>query len=207
MSTIINASTSSGLVQTADTSGTLELQSNGTTQLTLSSTGAYGQLKASSTVNTTSGTSVELLTNIPSWVKRVTVVFNGVSTNGSTAPTSGILLQLSTSGGYVTSGYGGNATHIGATGIGSTNYTNGLPLIDEVTAAYAYSGIATLCLSSSNTWSMASTIASASSSATNGTGIGAGVIALGGALTAIRITTSGGVNTFDAGSINILYEG
>lgn len=30
MSVIINASTSSGLVQTADTSGTLELQSNGT---------------------------------------------------------------------------------------------------------------------------------------------------------------------------------
>ena len=39
MSTIINASTSSGLVQTADTSGTLELQSNGTTQLSILSTG------------------------------------------------------------------------------------------------------------------------------------------------------------------------
>jgi hypothetical protein len=207
MATIINASTSSGLVQTADTSGELALQSNGTTQLTMSSTGAYGTVKSGTAVATTSGTSVELITSIPSWVKRVTVVFNGVSTNGTSAASSGIVLQLSTSGGYVTSGYGGNAIHVGATGLGSTNYTNGLALIDEVTAAYAYSGIATLCLSSSNTWSMASTIASASSSATNGTGIGAGVIALGGALTAIRITTSGGVNTFDAGSINILYEG
>lgn len=39
MSTILNASTSSGLVQTADTSGTLEFQSNGTTMLTVLSTG------------------------------------------------------------------------------------------------------------------------------------------------------------------------
>ena len=39
MTTIINASTSSGLVQTADTSGTLELQSTGVTQLTILSTG------------------------------------------------------------------------------------------------------------------------------------------------------------------------
>ncbi len=39
MSTIINASTSSGLVQTADTSGTLELQSNGVLQLSITSTG------------------------------------------------------------------------------------------------------------------------------------------------------------------------
>ena len=39
MSSIINASTSSGLVQTADTSGTLELQSGGTTMLSILSTG------------------------------------------------------------------------------------------------------------------------------------------------------------------------
>jgi hypothetical protein len=34
----------------------------------------------------------------------------------------------------------------------------------------------------------------------------AGSIALGGALTQVRITTAGGANTFDAGTINILYE-
>jgi hypothetical protein len=39
MPVTINASTSTGLVQTADTSGTIELQSNGTTELTVTSTG------------------------------------------------------------------------------------------------------------------------------------------------------------------------
>jgi hypothetical protein len=37
MSVTINASTSSGLVQTADTSGIIELQNNGTTAVTISS--------------------------------------------------------------------------------------------------------------------------------------------------------------------------
>jgi hypothetical protein len=40
MTTFINASTSAGLVQTADTSGNLSLQSNGTTILALTSAGA-----------------------------------------------------------------------------------------------------------------------------------------------------------------------
>jgi hypothetical protein len=39
MSVILNASTSSGLVLTPDTSGQIELQSNGTTELTVTSTG------------------------------------------------------------------------------------------------------------------------------------------------------------------------
>jgi len=39
MPSIINASTSSGLVQSADTSGTIELQSNGTTKLTVNGIG------------------------------------------------------------------------------------------------------------------------------------------------------------------------
>ena len=49
MATIINASTSAGLVQTADTSGNLNLQSNGSTIVAVSSTGAAvtGTLSAS----------------------------------------------------------------------------------------------------------------------------------------------------------------
>jgi hypothetical protein len=36
--------------------------------------------------------------------------------------------------------------------------------------------------------------------------VGGGVLALGGVLDRIRITTINGTDTFDAGSINILYE-
>lgn len=39
MSVTINASTSAGLIQTADTSGTVEIQSNGSTKLTVASGG------------------------------------------------------------------------------------------------------------------------------------------------------------------------
>jgi hypothetical protein len=39
MAVTLNASTSSGFVSTADTSGTVEIQSNGTTELTVTSTG------------------------------------------------------------------------------------------------------------------------------------------------------------------------
>ncbi len=71
MPNLINASTSSGLVTSADTSGTIELQSNGTTRLTVASTGAYGQLVSATAQASTSGTSIDF-TSIPSWVKRIT---------------------------------------------------------------------------------------------------------------------------------------
>jgi hypothetical protein len=51
MANIINASVSSGLIQTADTSGTIELQSSGSTKLTVNSSGAViDTLKSSSGV-------------------------------------------------------------------------------------------------------------------------------------------------------------
>ena len=54
MATIINASTSAGLVQTADTSGNLNLQSNGSTIVAVTSTGAAVTGTLSSTGNITS---------------------------------------------------------------------------------------------------------------------------------------------------------
>ena len=67
MTTTINASTSSGLVTTPDNSGTIDLQSNGTTKATISSAGfaAPGCIIQvvnaiqSSSVSTTSGTYVD----------------------------------------------------------------------------------------------------------------------------------------------------
>jgi hypothetical protein len=41
----------------------------------------------------------------------------------------------------------------------------------------------------------------------NGVTIGTGSLALGGTLDRVRITTVNGTDTFDAGSINIMYEG
>ena len=50
--------------------------------------------------NSTSGTSIDF-TSIPSWVKRITVMFSSVSTSGSSNP----LIQIGDSGGIENTGY------------------------------------------------------------------------------------------------------
>ena len=60
-----------------------------------------GVLTSGTAVASTSGTSIDF-TGLPSWVKRITVIFNGVSLSGS----SNLLIQLGTgSTTYTTSGY------------------------------------------------------------------------------------------------------
>lgn len=199
MSTIINASTSSGLVQTADTSGTLELQSNGTTQLTVSSTGTYGQLKSGTAQASTSGTSIDF-TSIPSWVKRITVVLAGVSTNG----TSAVQFQLG-SGSVTTSGYVSAANYAGTAATGSITSTTGFVNDATGNAASVRNSVNTFVNVSGNLW-----VQSGCGSANTGSAYGCtsgGYLTLSGTLDRVRITTVNGTDTFDAGSINILYEG
>lgn len=201
MAVTLNASTSTGYIQTADTSGDLALQSNGTTQLTVSSTGAYGQLKSGTAVASTSGTAIDF-TSIPSWVKRITVMFSGVSTNG----TSGFSMQLGTSGGFETSGYSGSSLYsTTGTPTASQNSTSFIIAGTSTAAATTLHGIITLALlnASTNTWAEQSSMGGSNN---NFMYFGAGSKALSGVLTQIRIS-GGGTDTFDAGTINILYEG
>jgi hypothetical protein len=139
-------------------------------------------------------------TNIPSWVKRITVMFDGVSTSG----TSNIIVQLGTGATptYVITGYtGATATQTGAV---ITNFTSGFIVNLNISAADVFSGQMVINNLASNTWSENSNIGYSSSAASRN---GAGSVSLGALLTAIRITTaSPGTDLFDAGSINILYE-
>jgi hypothetical protein len=193
MAVTLNASTSTGYIQTADTSGDLALQSNGTTQFNVTSTGAYGQIKSGTAV-TASGTSVDF-TGIPSWVKRITVMLNVVSTNG----TSNLLVQIGagsiTSSGYVSAASTGNA---------AVASTAGFVLTGAVTAATSQSGIVTIATLGSNVWVASGNTAYSNASSTNVSG---GNVTLSGTLDRIRITTVNGTDAFDAGTINILYEG
>jgi len=199
MSTLINASTSAGLIQTADTSGTLELQSNGTTQLTVSSTGAYGQLKSGTAQASTSGTSIDF-TGIPSWVKRITVMFSAVSTNGTSLPQ----IQLGTSGGVETTGYVGTLSSY--SGVANSNSTTGILANCANNASYTLSGIITITSLGSNLW-VASIVVTTDPAVGNFSSVGAARKTLSGTLDRVRITTVNGTDTFDAGSINIMYEG
>jgi hypothetical protein len=153
-------------------------------------------------VATTSGTAVDF-TGIPSWVKRVTVMFNGVSVSG----TSPFLVQLGTGAGptFTSSGYTSIGISFGGSGLTSTARTNGFAFADTVSAAYTYGGNAVIAKVSGNIYSFNSTLAAATVFG-DGSCVGAGSVSLGAILTSIRITTVNGTDTFDAGSINIMYE-
>jgi hypothetical protein len=201
MSNIINASTSAGLIHTADTSGTIELQSNGTTKFTVSSTGAYGQVVSGTAVASTSGTSIDF-TSIPSWVKRITVMLGSVSTSG----TSAVQIQIGSGSvantGYISTGFTGST---GASPTGTTG-TAGFLLNDNSVAARSITGTAVISLlnSTTNLWVCSWSGIQDSFAVFE---LGSGNKALSGALDRVRITTVNGTDTFDAGSINILYEG
>ena len=147
-------------------------------------------------VASTSGTSIDF-TGIPSWVRRVTVMFNGVSTNGA----SNIIVQLG-SGSFATTGYSSQASN-GTTGYGVV--TTGIAAIFGISAASVAAGQCVLTQISTNLWAASCTIAFL-----NGTGactVAAGVSpTLAGALDRVRITTVGGTDLFDAGTINLLWE-
>ena len=199
MTATLNASTSAGVIVTSDTSGSLAIQSNGTTLLTATSTGlvAGSSIITSGTAQaSTSGTSIDF-TSIPSWVKRVTVILNGVSTSG----TSNILVQIG-AGSVTTSGYLGFVfiSSVYRSAFTSGFITTGLLASDSLLSSQI--SIATL---GSNIWVETANITDYSSSVL-GASLSSGKLALGGTLDRVRITTVNGTDAFDAGSINILYE-
>lgn len=150
------------------------------------------------TAKTASGTSVDF-TGIPSWAKKVTVIFSGVSTNGTSYP----LVQLGTGGTPTTSGYVSQASQLYTAAAISTT-TAGF-FINSNAATYVLSGTMNINNISGNIWVESSCFGSTAGSAIMT--VGSGTVTLGGVLNMLRITTVNGTDTFDAGSINILVEG
>jgi hypothetical protein len=125
-------------------------------------------------------------------------MFAGVSTSGTSLPQ----VQIG-SGSVVTSGYVQNATYMVNAGSNSANGgTTGFILAVGTAASDTLYGTAVITLAGSNRYvSTVNTIRLAGASV-----VGAGGITLGGVLDRVRITTVNGTDTFDAGTINILYE-
>jgi hypothetical protein len=157
-----------------------------------------GAITSATAQASTSGTSINF-TDIPSWVKRITVMFNGVSTSGTSIRQAQLGAGSVTTSGYTSSGFGWTG---GTNGVASTTgiiFDGQAPV-----AATAYNAVMTINNFGNNTWVASSLIA-----ATTGTVqqfISTGAITLSGTLDRVRITTVNGTDTFDAGSINILYE-
>lgn len=161
-----------------------------------------GVINSKTAVASTSGTSIDF-TSIPAGVKRITVMFSGVSTSGSSL----VQVQLG-SGSFTTSGYVCYTAYAGGTNQTSGNtYTSGFVLDGGLTgnSSFVRYGILTIDNLTGNTW-----VAAHQGNLFNGTSYFsstcAGSLALSGALDRVRITTVNGTDTFDAGTINILYE-
>jgi len=154
----------------------------------------------SGTAVTASGTSVDF-TSIPAGVKRVTVMFNGVSTNG----VSVYQLQIG-SGSFVTSGYSGNYLQSTSSSAAvAAAASSGFNIAHPTASTATYSGqmVLTLLNSSTNLWISCCQVGDSSNTRMENS---TGFLSLPGTLDRVRMTTVNGTDTFDAGSINILYE-
>jgi hypothetical protein len=128
-------------------------------------------------------------------------MFNGVSTNG----TSQVRIRIGPSGGVETSGYLGTSQTALASASNTQNFTAGFDLYDGAAAAAVRNGMFILSLldSTTNTWTAMANIGQSNEARSIVLG---GVKPLASVLSILSVTTVNGTDTFDAGSINILYE-
>jgi hypothetical protein len=195
------------VVLSGDTSGSVTIAApavaGSTTQTLVNVTGTLAPV-VSGTVNaggtnpfpSSSGPATVDFTSIPSWVKRITVMFSGVSTNGS----SNVQVQLG-SGSFTTSGYVSLSANVQGGGTGTVSSTTGF-IIYAATSSDSRNGQIVFTNISSNIWAASHAMANGTTAIITG----AGNVTLSGTLDRVRVTTVNGTDLFDAGSINILYE-
>lgn len=180
----------------------MSISINGTDGITfadssLQVTSAQPRLMAA--ITTTSGTAFDI-TDIPDWVKRITVMFNGVSTSGTSAK----LIQIGDAGGIENTGYLGT-TSWGSAALASGAMSAGILISGggSDAAAAVIHGTFIITKLTGNVWSFSG---NGSFSNLASMIVTAGSKSLSDVLTQVRITTVNGTDTFDAGTISIMYE-
>lgn len=200
-------SASSSLTASGNLSSSGNLSVSGTSSLTglvTASAGVNGVLRQATSVASTSGVSIDF-TSIPSWVKRISIQFDEVSTSGTDA----VIVQIGDSGGIEASGYASCGSFVATLGAsttaGATGIATGFVLFSSGGTGLR-TGLLTLEYQASNRW-ISSHAMSVIDGATAITLQGGGRKALSDTLDRVRVTTFGGTDTFDNGNINIIYEG
>ena len=185
----------------ADTVGRLAIGTVGRVLRSDGTTAEWGSALVSGTEQaSTSGTAITF-SGIPSWAKRITVQFVGVSTSG----TSPCLIQLGDSGGVEATGYLGAATALtNSAAVSVSNHTTGFGLGNGAATNILHGAVVlTLEDAAGFTWVASGGVAFSDGASFSST---AGSKSLSAALDRVVVTTVGGTDTFDAGAINILYE-
>lgn len=161
---------------------------------------SHNKIVLSTAQASTSGTAITF-SSIPAGVRRITIMLSGVSTSG----TSNIMVQIGDAGGVEATGYLGAATTIASATPASANFTTGFGVQATTAAGTISHGSIVLDLMNASAFTWAARAIVGHSNATN-ISMGAGVKSLSAELDRVVITTVGGADTFDAGSINISYE-
>ena len=198
----------SSVVISGDTSGAITLAAPaiaGTNTITLPAgtgtatvAGVNSNIVSGTAQATTSGTSITF-TGIPSWAKRITVMFSGVIQN-SAATNMQIQLVSSTT---ETTGYISAMSYVGGSAAASSSITTGFGIqSNNASASMNGSVIISLLNSTTNTWVANGNLTWNTAT----TSIVSGSKSLASALTGLVLTTISGAGTFTAGSINIMYE-
>lgn len=162
------------------------------------SAGAAGNGNTSTLVErkAATGTAVDF-TAIPNWVKRITVNFYNISSNG----TNSLQLQLGTVSGIIATGYQ-------STSQSNTSSTTGFVLTPGHAPNYNYIG--SLVLTTMGGLNPIWILSGTASRKDTATYYISGGVTLPGPLTTVRFTTyhatGSGVDTFNAGVIGIIYE-
>lgn len=190
-----------GALATLNTVGASQIDSNAVTTAKITDANVTPAklsqpFTRTASVSTTSGTSVDISTTIPSWARRISVILNGVSTNG----TSNLLIQVGSSS-FTTSGYTSGASTGGNTRATSTA---GFLATAANTAASLNAGAVVLYNITGTSWTASGMVSDTDDGRIGGTG---GTVTLSGALDRVRITTVNGTDTFDAGFVGLIYEG
>jgi hypothetical protein len=183
---------------------------SGNSYLSVSSTDTYARGTANAafakannnltaaTAQSGSGTAVDF-TSIPSWVKRITLMFALVSTNGNSFP----LVQLGNGGSATTSGYNSVGTALTASATGVSTSTAGFIIRNTGQSTSSMHGSVVFSNINGNRWVASGTFIDTQDSRTMWC---VGQVDLGGTLDMLRVTTVNGSDSYDTGTINILYE-
>lgn len=146
---------------------------------------------------TTSGVNIDF-TGIPNTVRRLKLLFQGVSTSGANT----LLVQLG-AGSIVTSGYlSSGVSQATAANPTIAQFTNAFG-VNTGSAANLLHGEFDIDLLTANNYVVKYLL---TASNTGNMFYGAGSINLGGVLDRVRLTTTGGTDTFDAGQASLQYE-
>lgn len=144
---------------------------------------------------TTTGTAFDFI-DIPVWARIITVCFSGISLSGSDS----FLVQLGDDGGIENTGYAAGSSGF-LTSVGSFTSTAGFPIYTGLNTA-AMSGHMTLTrVGITNEWISSHNVHQGIA----GNASGGGTKTLSAALNSVRLTRIG-ADTFDAGSVSIMYE-